>query len=122
MFGSTARSDHDRPGMGRAAAEFADFFIITTDDPLGEDPVEIAREVQAGAGGKAPGRDYEVMIDRRAAIRRAIEIAQKGDCVLLAGKGHERSMLTASGAEPWNERAEAEAAIREVASSHLRPS
>jgi UDP-N-acetylmuramoyl-L-alanyl-D-glutamate--2,6-diaminopimelate ligase len=122
VFGSTARSDHDRPGMGRAAAEFADFFIITTDDPLGEDPVEIAREVQAGAVGKAPGRDYEVVIDRRAAIRRAIEIAQKGDCVLLAGKGHERSMLTASGAEPWNERAEAEAAIREVASSHLRPS
>jgi len=53
------------------------------------------------------------VIDRRAAIRRAIGIAQKGDCVLLAGKGHERSMLTASGAEPWDERAEAEAAIRE---------
>jgi UDP-N-acetylmuramyl-tripeptide synthetase len=113
VFGSTARSDHDRPGMGRAAAEFADFFIITTDDPLGEDPVEIAREVQSGAVGKAPGRDYEVVIDRRAAIRRAIEVARKGDCVLLAGKGHERSMLTASGAEPWDERAEAEAAIRE---------
>jgi UDP-N-acetylmuramoyl-L-alanyl-D-glutamate--2,6-diaminopimelate ligase len=113
VFGSTARSDHDRPGMGRAAAEFADFFIITTDDPLGEDPVEIAREVQSGAAGKAPGRDYEVVIDRRAAIRRAIEIARKGDCVLLAGKGHERSMQTASGSEPWDERAEAESAIRE---------
>jgi UDP-N-acetylmuramoyl-L-alanyl-D-glutamate--2,6-diaminopimelate ligase len=112
-FGSTARSNHDRPGMGRAAAEFADFFIITTDDPLSEDPVEIAREVQSGAVGKAPGRDFEVVIDRRAAIRRAIEIAQKGDCVLLAGKGHERSMRWASGSEPWDERAEAEAAIRE---------
>jgi UDP-N-acetylmuramoyl-L-alanyl-D-glutamate--2,6-diaminopimelate ligase len=113
VFGSTARSNHDRPGMGRAAAEFADFFVITTDDPLSEDPVEIAREVQSGAVGKAPGRDYEVVIDRRAAIRRAIEIASKGDCVLLAGKGHERSMRTASGSEPWDERAEAEAAIRE---------
>jgi UDP-N-acetylmuramoyl-L-alanyl-D-glutamate--2,6-diaminopimelate ligase len=113
VFGSTARSDHDRPGMGRAAAEFADFFIITTDDPLGEDPAEIAREVQSGAAGKAPGRDYEVVLDRRAAIRRAIEIARTGDCVLLAGKGHERSMQTASGSEPWDERAEAEAAIRE---------
>ena len=61
VFGSTARSDHDRVGMGRAAAEFSDFFIITTDDPLGEDPVEIAREVQSGAEGKAPGRDYEVV-------------------------------------------------------------
>jgi UDP-N-acetylmuramoyl-L-alanyl-D-glutamate--2,6-diaminopimelate ligase len=113
VFGSTARSDHDRPGMGRAAAEFADFFIITTDDPLSEDPAEIAREVQSGAAGKAPGRDYEVVLDRRAAIRRAIDIARSGDCILLAGKGHERSMQTASGSEPWDERAEAEAAIRD---------
>ena len=113
VFGSTARSDHDRPGMGRAAADFSDFFIITTDDPLLEDPVEIARDVQSGAAGKAPGRDYEVVIDRRAAIRRAIEIARPGDTVLLAGKGHERSMRTARGSEPWDERAEAEAAIRD---------
>jgi UDP-N-acetylmuramoyl-L-alanyl-D-glutamate--2,6-diaminopimelate ligase len=113
VFGSTARSDHDRPGMGRAAAEFSDFFIITTDDPLGEDPVEIARDVQSGAAGKAPGQDYEVVIDRRAAIRRAIELARPGDTVLLAGKGHERSMRTAHGSEPWDERAEAEAAIKE---------
>ncbi|HEY0831859.1 MAG TPA: UDP-N-acetylmuramoyl-L-alanyl-D-glutamate--2,6-diaminopimelate ligase [Candidatus Dormibacteraeota bacterium] len=113
VFGSTARSDHDRPGMGRAAAEFSDFFIITTDDPLTEDPVEIARDVQAGATGKAPGQDFEVVIDRRAAIRRVIEIARPGDTILLAGKGHERSMRTARGSEPWDERAEAEAAIRE---------
>jgi len=113
VFGATARSDHDRSGMGRSAAQFSDFFIITTDDPLGEDPVEIARDVQSGAEGKAPGRDFEVVIDRRAAIRRAIELARSGDTVLLAGKGHERSMQMAGGPEPWDERAEAEAAIRE---------
>ncbi|TME91456.1 MAG: UDP-N-acetylmuramoyl-L-alanyl-D-glutamate--2,6-diaminopimelate ligase [Chloroflexi bacterium] len=113
VFGATARSDHDRPGMGRSAAQFADFFIITTDDPLSEDPAEIARDVQSGIGGKSPGLDYEIVIDRRSAIRRAIELAKPGDCVLLAGKGHERSMLTGSGAEPWDERAEAESAIRE---------
>ena len=112
VFGSTARSDHDRPGMGRAAAEFADFFIITTDDPLSEDPSEIARDVQSGVLGKSPGRDFEVVLDRRAAIRRAIELARPGDTVLLAGKGHERSMRTSHGSEPWDERAEAEAAIR----------
>jgi len=114
VFGSTARSDHDRPGMGRAAAQFSDFFIITSDDPLDEDPVEIARDVQSGAEGKAPGLDYEIVIDRRAAIRRAIELARAGDTVLLAGKGHERSMRVAGGSEPWDERAEAEAAIRET--------
>jgi UDP-N-acetylmuramoyl-L-alanyl-D-glutamate--2,6-diaminopimelate ligase len=121
VFGSTARSDHDRLGMGRAASEFADFFIITTDDPLNEDPMEIAREVQSGAEGKAPGRDYEIIIDRRAAIRRAIDIARTGDCVLLAGKGHERTMRVASGSQPWDERDEAEAAIREKLSP-LQPS
>ncbi|HUZ88012.1 MAG TPA: Mur ligase family protein, partial [Candidatus Baltobacterales bacterium] len=118
VFGSTARSDHDRPGMGRSAAEFSDFFIITTDDPLAEDPVEIARDVQSGAVGKAPGRDYEIVIDRRAAIRRAIDIARPGDCVLLAGKGHERSMRMAGGSEPWDERGEAEAAIRDRLTVH----
>jgi UDP-N-acetylmuramoyl-L-alanyl-D-glutamate--2,6-diaminopimelate ligase len=113
VFGSTARSDHDRPGMGRSAAQFSDFFIITTDDPLSEDPVELARDVQSGAEGKAPGRDFEVVIDRRAAIRRAVAVARPGDCVLLAGKGHEHTMQMAGGSEPWDERAEAEAAIRE---------
>jgi len=114
VFGSTARSDHDRPGMGRAAAEAADYFVITTDDPLDEDPAEIARDVQAGVGGRQPGRDYDIVLDRRMAIRRAVALARPGDVILLAGKGHERSMLTAAGKEPWDERAEAEAAIRAV--------
>jgi UDP-N-acetylmuramoyl-L-alanyl-D-glutamate--2,6-diaminopimelate ligase len=115
VFGSTARSDHDRPGMGKAASDLSDFFIITTDDPLREDPADIAREVQSGVVGKAPGRDFEVVIDRRAAIQRAIEVARAGDTVLLAGKGHERTMQMAQGAEPWDERAEAEAAIKQKA-------
>src|SRR5258707_1155257 len=113
VFGSTARSEHDRPGMGKAAAELSDFFIITTDDPLREDPSEIARDVQSGVIGKAPGMDYEIVLDRRAAIKRAIEVAKPGDSVLLAGKGHERTMQMAAGAEPWDEREEAEAAIRD---------
>jgi UDP-N-acetylmuramoyl-L-alanyl-D-glutamate--2,6-diaminopimelate ligase len=114
VFGSTGRSDHDRPGMGRAATEGADFFIITTDDPVNEDPADIAREVADGAEGRVAGRDYDIILDRRAAIRRAVELARPGDTILLAGKGHERSMITAAGREPWNEREEAEAAIRDV--------
>ena len=113
VFGSTGRSDHDRPGMGRAAAEGSDFFIITTDDPVGEDPADIARAVAAGVENRAPGHDYDIILDRRAAIRQAVAMAQPGDSILLAGKGHERSMITARGREPWDERAEAEAAIRD---------
>src|SRR5207245_2461343 len=81
VFGSTARSDHDRPGMGKAAGDLADFFIITTDDPLREDPAEIARDVQSGVVGKAPGRDYEIVLDRRAAVERATDLAQAGHAV-----------------------------------------
>jgi UDP-N-acetylmuramoyl-L-alanyl-D-glutamate--2,6-diaminopimelate ligase len=100
--------------MGRAAARGADFFVITTDDPVSEDPAGIAREVAAGAEGREPGRDYEVELDRRAAIRRALAMARPGDAVLLAGKGHERTMILAGRSEPWDERAEAEAALREL--------
>src|SRR5437588_66487 len=114
VVGTTARSDHDRPGMGRAAALGSDFFVITTDDPVEEDPAEIAREVAAGVEARSPGKDYEIILDRRTAIRHAIELARPGDVVLLAGKGHERTMVTAKGREPWDEVGEAEAAIREV--------
>jgi UDP-N-acetylmuramoyl-L-alanyl-D-glutamate--2,6-diaminopimelate ligase len=107
VFGPTARADHDRPGMGRAAARYADGFVITIDAPLAEDPVELARQVEAGAGG---GR-YEVILDRRAAIRHSLASARPGDTVLLAGKGHERTMLLAGRSEPWNEREEAIAAL-----------
>jgi UDP-N-acetylmuramoyl-L-alanyl-D-glutamate--2,6-diaminopimelate ligase len=112
VFGATARSDHDPAGMGRAAGRHADFFVITTDDPLDVDPAELARQVEAGVEGRARGRDYDVVLDRRAAIRLAVERAAPGDVVLLAGKGHERTMRLAGGPVPWDERAEAEAAIR----------
>jgi len=114
VFGSTGRADHDRPGMGRAAADGADWFVITSDDPVQEDPEAIAREVAIGAAGRSEGHDYEIELDRRTAIRRALALAQQGDVVLLAGKGHERSMITAAGREPWDERAEAEAALIEL--------
>ena len=61
----------------------------------------------AGAEGRQYGRDYEVELDRRAAIRRALSLASPGDAVLLAGKGHERTMILAGCSEAWDERAEA---------------
>lgn len=114
VFGASGRADHDRPGMGRAAAQGSDFFVITTDDPVHEDPVEIARQVQAGVGDREPGKDFEVILDRRRAIRRALALARPADTVLLAGKGHEQSMNFGSRREAWDERAEVEAALREM--------
>ena len=114
VFGATARSDHDPAGMGRAASLLSDFFVITTDDPLEVDPGDLARQVEAGVEGRSPGRDYEVVLDRRSAIRLALERAAPGDVVLLAGKGHERTMRLAGGTVPWDERAEAEAVLRDL--------
>jgi UDP-N-acetylmuramoyl-L-alanyl-D-glutamate--2,6-diaminopimelate ligase len=114
VFGMSGGSDHDPEGMGRAAARHADFFVITTDDPVPQDPADIARRIEAGAAGRRPGHDYEVILDRRQAIRRALESARPGDVVLLAGKGHERTLILPDGPIPWNEREEAEAALREL--------
>lgn len=87
VFGAAGERDGDkRPKMGRVAARLADLSIVTTDDAYAEDPAKIAREVAAGAD---PART-EVLLDRRAAIRRALEAAHEGDVVVVAGKGHER--------------------------------
>lgn len=114
MFGATGRSDHGREGMGRAAADHADYFVITTDDPVREDPAELARCVEAGVVGRRPGRDYDVVLDRREAIRHVLRAAGPGDVVVLAGKGHEQTMILAEGSVPWDERGEAEAALHEL--------
>jgi len=114
MFGANGRSDHGRAGMGAAAARSADFFVITTDDPVAEDPADLARQVEAGISGRARGRDYDVVLDRRQAIRRVLSAARAGDVVVLSGKGHEQTMMLARGSVPWDERSEAEAALREL--------
>ena len=114
VFGMSGGSDHDPAGMGRAASRLADYFVITTDDPAPRDPADIAREIESGVVGGRRGRDYEVMLDRRAAIRHVLAAARPGDVVLLAGKGHERTLLLPDGPVPWDERAEAVTALREL--------
>jgi UDP-N-acetylmuramoyl-L-alanyl-D-glutamate--2,6-diaminopimelate ligase len=81
------RDPEKRPLMGRAAAEHGDYVIVTSDNPRSEDPVSIILQVEDGV--KALGTPYEVEVDRRAAIARAIAAAEPGDTVLIAGKGHE---------------------------------
>ncbi len=79
------RDTTKRPKMARAVEQFADCAIVTNDNPRTEDPEAIARQVTEGFREGA----HEVILDRRAAIARAFDIARKGDVVLLAGKGHE---------------------------------
>jgi UDP-N-acetylmuramoyl-L-alanyl-D-glutamate--2,6-diaminopimelate ligase len=85
VFGAGGDRDRGkRPLMGRAAAEHADVAIITSDNPRNEDPEAIMDEIAQGAP------DAERVIDRQAAIERAIAVAAPGDVVVVAGKGHER--------------------------------
>ncbi len=88
VFGAGGDRDRGkRPLMGRAAAEHADVAIITSDNPRNEDPEAIMDEIAEGAGGRA---GIERVVDRQAAIERAIALATAGDVVVVAGKGHER--------------------------------
>jgi len=74
-----------RPRMGRVASEMADLVYVTSDNPRSEEPAAIAAMITAGIRGK----NYKVILDRTQAIAEALAGAQEGDCVLIAGKGHE---------------------------------
>ncbi len=114
LFGSGGERDRaKRPLMGRVCAELADFGIFTDEDPRGEDREAILGEIAAGAAGAGwvRGRDFELIADRRAAIARAFALARPGDAVLLAGKGHENTIIYADGPVPWDEATEAREAL-----------
>lgn len=81
------RDAKKRPIMGKIAAKYADFAVVTSDNPRTEKPEEIVQRILEGMKGYE--KKYKAIVDRTEAIRYALSIAQKGDVVLLAGKGHE---------------------------------
>jgi len=115
VFGSAGDRDREkRPWMGEIAARLSDYAVFTNEDPREEDAMTILSEIAAGAEevGWTEGDHYARIEDRRQGIAHAVRRAGPGDTILLAGKGHERSILIGRGKEPWDERAAAEAAIR----------
>jgi UDP-N-acetylmuramoyl-L-alanyl-D-glutamate--2,6-diaminopimelate ligase len=117
VFGASGERDvGKRPLMGEAGARHSRLVVVTEDDPRSEDPDVIAEEVARGAeaGGARRGESLLVIGDRREAIAEAFRRARPGDVVLLAGKGHERSMMRAGGPEPWNDRDVAEELLAEM--------
>ena len=97
------RDTTKRKPMGAAAFELADFSILTSDNPRTEDPCEILRQVEAGFPAGNQDR-YVVMSDRLEAIERALDLAQPGDSVLIAGKGHEAYQEFADTTVPFSDR------------------
>lgn len=107
VFGSAGERDlQKRPIMGRVAAQHADFFVITDEDPREENRFTILQDIAEGARtfGKREGQDFLCIADRREAIATAFERAGTGDTVLLAGKGHEQNMIVGTTKLPWDDR------------------
>jgi UDP-N-acetylmuramoyl-L-alanyl-D-glutamate--2,6-diaminopimelate ligase len=78
------RDKTKRQLMGRVACELSDKVVVTSDNPRGESPVDIVRDIESGCSG-----DYTLVVDRAEAIEQALTEASAGDCVVIAGKGHE---------------------------------
>jgi UDP-N-acetylmuramoyl-L-alanyl-D-glutamate--2,6-diaminopimelate ligase len=104
VFGCGGDRDREkRPMMGRAASQLSDICVITSDNPRGERPLAILREIEAGI----TGRNYRIVEDRREAIQLAVRLAGPGDVVLLAGKGHEDYQEILGAKHPFDDRVEA---------------
>jgi UDP-N-acetylmuramoyl-L-alanyl-D-glutamate--2,6-diaminopimelate ligase len=110
VFGCGGDRDREkRPMMGRIAAELSDVAIVTSDNPRSEDPGAIIDEIVAGIVG-----DAEIIQDRRSAIAHAIETAEPGDVVVIAGKGHEQGQQFRDRTVPFDDREVAREALRRL--------
>jgi UDP-N-acetylmuramoyl-L-alanyl-D-glutamate--2,6-diaminopimelate ligase len=111
LFGCGGDRDKTkRPEMTRAAQQYGDYIIITSDNPRNEDPGEIINDMLTGLDG---GKQYSIIPDRRKAIRYAISIAETEDVILLLGKGHEKYEILSDGKHPFDEEAIVTEAIKE---------
>ena len=104
------RDKGKRPLMGEIAEKEADYAIVTSDNPRTEDPDVIIDEIEAGMHESK----HERVTDRLAAIQRAIELAEEGDIVLLAGKGHETYQIRGTTSYPFDEKE----IVRDLTGSH----
>ncbi|MFA6512507.1 MAG: UDP-N-acetylmuramoyl-L-alanyl-D-glutamate--2,6-diaminopimelate ligase [Patescibacteria group bacterium] len=107
VFGCTGERDMEkRPMMGAAAAELADIVIVTSDDTRSEDQNLIYKQIAAGVSGveqRIVDGTWIKENDRKKAIEMAIKTAKPGDIILLAGKGHEKSILIGKVERPWSD-------------------
>ena len=113
LFGCGGDRDHGkRPLMGEIAGELADLCILTSDNPRNEDPFAILNAIEEGI--RHTGCEYTVIENRREAIRRALSIAEPGDVVVLAGKGHETYQEIRGVKHPFDEKIVVNELLREM--------
>lgn len=114
VFGAAGLRDQSkRPLMGRASA-LADRIILTSEDPRGEDPAKIAKQITSGIPS-SDRRKVKYIPDRQQAITHAVKLAKRGDWVVTCGKGHEESMNLDGKTElPWSEHEAIRQALKET--------
>jgi UDP-N-acetylmuramoyl-L-alanyl-D-glutamate--2,6-diaminopimelate ligase len=115
LFGCIGERERERrSGMGKAAADLADFTIVTDDNPYTEDRDTIIAEIAHAirSAGKREGDDFAIIPDRREAIAHGLRIARDGDTVLLAGKGHETKVVMTEGSYACNDADVARSVLR----------
>jgi UDP-N-acetylmuramoyl-L-alanyl-D-glutamate--2,6-diaminopimelate ligase len=111
LFGCGGDRDRSkRPLMGMAAAELSDYVVLTSDNPRSEDPLAIMNDAMVGLSRSDTPHAAEP--DRERAIRKAIEAAEPGDIVILAGKGHETYQILKDGPIPFDDREVARRVLR----------
>ena len=118
VFGCGGDRDRGkRPKMGRAAVEYSDVVVLTSDNPRTEDPHTILREVETGVREALQARpqvEYHLIADRREAIVAAVRLARAGDIVLIAGKGHEDYQILGTKKVHFDDREVAREAIQQL--------
>ena len=120
LFGCGGERDRSkRPVMGALAVQLADFAVITSDNSRGERPDDIISEIVAGIAAQKK-ENYTVIPDRRDAIAYVLRHAQKGDVILLAGKGHEIYEIDRTGRHPFDEREIVQRVVQEIYPLHRR--
>jgi UDP-N-acetylmuramoyl-L-alanyl-D-glutamate--2,6-diaminopimelate ligase len=112
VFGAAGNRDRaKRPMLARLAREYADFFIVTNEDPFDEEPEAIISEITAGVPADERGRRFEIEADRGRAIEAGVVMARPGDRVVILGKGHEHSIVVNGRKETWSDVAAARDAL-----------
>jgi len=105
VFGSCGERDRGkRPIMGEIVSMAADFVILTNEDPYNEDPWQIINEVADGVKNKKENENFWKIMDRREAIKKALQIAKPGDFVVVTGKGAEETMAIGNERILWNDK------------------
>ncbi len=114
VLGGTGDRDKTYRSRGGALADqFADVVIITNEDPYSEDPEDIMDQALSGVKNKILEENLFRILDRKEAIAKAVDLAQKGDTVLITGKGSEQFMIWGEKRIPWDDREAAREALRE---------